>query len=95
MRQEFVNTAPTVRIVGKVQSLHGDKCVLDASGEVEVDLIRDANFEIGRFYEVVGKINQDLSIKMLSATDFGTDFDIAALDRALNYYHKNKEIFYA
>jgi replication factor A3 len=37
-------------------------------------LPQDAHLTVGNAVEVVGKVNQDLSIKVLQATDMGTNF---------------------
>lgn len=31
------------------------------------------NFEIGHYYEFIGSVQNDLSLRVLGATDFGTD----------------------
>lgn len=57
----------TVKIVGKVKSL-GEVATIDASGDVLVHLAPDAHLQEGKFYEFIGRVNNDLSLKMLSTT---------------------------
>jgi len=42
----------------------------------------------------VGKVNQDLSVKVLRATDLGRDVDFAAISAVVDATHRYKEIFY-
>ncbi|KAA8906155.1 hypothetical protein TRICI_005188 [Trichomonascus ciferrii] len=79
----------TIRILGKVKSLHGESCVIDANGDVT-----DANFEVGQFYEVIGRISDDSSVKMLQYQDFGTNIDMTNVDNLVKLQHKYKTIFY-
>ncbi|KAM3084523.1 hypothetical protein ACMFMF_001878 [Clarireedia jacksonii] len=64
----------TVRMVGKVILLRGEEAKIDCDGEVRILLGRDAHLQVGNAVEIVGKVNQDLSIKVLRATDFGNNF---------------------
>jgi replication factor A3 len=49
----------------------------DTSEKTHANLHRntqDAHLQVGNAVEIVGKVNQDLSIKVLRATDFGNNF---------------------
>jgi len=50
---------------------------------------------VGNAVEVVGKVNQDLSVKVLRATDLGRDVDFTAISAVVDATHRYKEIFYA
>ncbi|KAI9816784.1 MAG: hypothetical protein M1827_001429 [Pycnora praestabilis] len=63
----------TVRILGKVTQLRGEQATVDAGGNITVILNRDSHLALNNAIEIIGKVNQDLSIKVLSATDFGTN----------------------
>jgi len=39
-------------------------------------------------------VQQDLSVKVLQATDFGGNMDYAAADAVVDATHRYKEIFY-
>jgi len=83
-----------VRIVGKVTQLRGDTADIDAAGVITVHLNRDAHLQVGNAVEIVGKVNQDLSIKVLQATDMGSGVDFAAMNALVDATHRYKEMFY-
>ncbi|CUS09726.1 unnamed protein product [Tuber aestivum] len=69
--QQFIGR--TIRLVGKVTDIHGDKATLDSSGVIVALTDRDSNLKLGNTMEVVAKVNPDLSIKVLTSTDFGNN----------------------
>ncbi|KAB8296191.1 hypothetical protein EYC80_008974 [Monilinia laxa] len=87
-------TSRTVRIVGKVTQLRGENATIDCDGAVTVLLNRDSHLQVGNAIEIVGKVNQDLTVKVLKATDFGTNFDFAAMNALVDANHRYKEIWY-
>ncbi|TGO58482.1 hypothetical protein BCON_0054g00120 [Botryotinia convoluta] len=87
-------TSRTVRMVGKVTQLRGDEATIESDGVVTVILNRDSHLQVGNAVEIVGKVNQDLSVKVLKATDFGTNFDFAAMNALVDANHRYKEIWY-
>lgn len=62
----------TVRIIGKVESQDGDIVNLEAKGPVKVKS-DGSDYEVGHFYEVVGKVEGSDQIVCLTSTDFGTN----------------------
>ncbi|KAG8530415.1 uncharacterized protein KY384_004917 [Bacidia gigantensis] len=66
-------TNQTVRILGKVTSLRGELATIDAQGSVNVTLNRDAHLQMGNAAEIVGKVQQDLSVRAFQAVDFGSN----------------------
>lgn len=52
--------------------LRGDQATLDSDGNVTAILNRDAHLTVGNAVEIVGKVGQDLSVRVLKATDLGT-----------------------
>lgn len=66
-------TSKTVRLVGRVTQLRGETATIDSEGNVTAHLNRDAHLTVGNAVEIVGKVNQDLSVKVLRATDLGRD----------------------
>ncbi|CAM1507826.1 Fc.00g046740.m01.CDS01 [Cosmosporella sp. VM-42] len=61
-----------VMLVGKVTQLRGDQATLDSDGTVTVLLNREAHLANGNGVQVIGKVNPDLSIKVLTSRDLGT-----------------------
>ncbi|PQE30067.1 replication factor a 3 protein [Rutstroemia sp. NJR-2017a WRK4] len=84
----------TVRMVGKVTLLRGEEAKIDCDGEVRILLGRDAHLQVGNAVEIVGKVNQDLSIKVLRATDFGNNFDFKSMNALVDVTHLHKQIWY-
>ncbi|KAF2653983.1 replication factor A protein 3, partial [Lophiostoma macrostomum CBS 122681] len=83
-----------VRMVGKVVQLRGDMAIIDAGGNVDVILNRDAHLQVNHAVEVIGKVDQNLAIKVQAATDFGTNIDYAAANAVVEATHRHKAIFY-
>ncbi|GAM89051.1 hypothetical protein ANO11243_070850 [Dothideomycetidae sp. 11243] len=63
----------TVRILGKVSQLRGDQAMLDAGGQITLLLNR-----VDHAVEVIGKVDKDLQVRVLVATDFGTNIGTIA-----------------
>ncbi|KAI9716229.1 MAG: hypothetical protein M1812_005454 [Candelaria pacifica] len=84
----------TVRILGKVTQLRGDQATIDAAGNITVLLNRDSHLILNNAVEIIGKVNSDLTVKVLSATDFGDNLDYAAVESVVEATHRYKEIFY-
>ncbi|MCJ1224356.1 hypothetical protein MMC12_001001 [Toensbergia leucococca] len=76
----------TIRLLGRVTSLHGETAILDAGGSVTVHLNRDAHLTLNSAVEIVGKVQPDMSIKVFQATDFGTNIG-NPLSPPLRRYH--------
>jgi replication factor A3 len=66
-------TSRTIRLTGRVTQLRGETATLDSDGAVTAQLNRDAHLTVGNMVEIVGKVNPDLSIRVLRATDLGRD----------------------
>ncbi|KAK3721507.1 hypothetical protein LTR37_003063 [Vermiconidia calcicola] len=86
----------TVRILGKVRELRGEQAKIDAGGQVNVHLNRDAHLQINHAVEIIGKVQNDLSVKVLVSTDFGPEgnVDFSAVDAVVDATHRYHEIFY-
>ncbi|KAJ4329917.1 hypothetical protein N0V87_010461 [Didymella glomerata] len=83
-----------VRVLGKVVQLRGENAVIDAGGQIDVILNRDAHLAVGHAVEVIGKVDGNLAIKVQAATDFGTNIDFNAANAVVEATHRHKEIFY-
>ncbi|KAJ3461293.1 hypothetical protein MRS44_009846 [Fusarium solani] len=64
-----------IMLVGKVTQLRGDQATLDSDGTVTVLLNRDAHLANGNSVQVIGKVNPDLTIKVLTSRDLGNSVD--------------------
>ncbi|KAL9589680.1 MAG: hypothetical protein Q9203_001523 [Teloschistes exilis] len=64
-------TNATVRILGRVTALRGESATIDASGNIQLHLNRDAHLTLNNAVEIIGKVHPDLSVKVLQAMDFG------------------------
>ncbi|KAL6922780.1 hypothetical protein FSST1_000054 [Fusarium sambucinum] len=63
-----------VMLVGEVTQLRGDQATLESDGTVTVLLnreLQDAHLSNGNAVQVIGKVNPDLSIKVLTSRDLG------------------------
>jgi replication factor A3 len=69
--EHFTNR--TIRLTGRVTQLRGETATLDSDGAVTAHLNRDAHLTVGNMVEIVGKVNGDLSVRVLRATDLGRD----------------------
>ncbi|KAI1008061.1 hypothetical protein K3495_g176 [Podosphaera aphanis] len=85
----------TVRMTGKVTQLRGEMAALDSDGNVTLHLNPEAHLTVGHAAEIVGKVNQDFSIRVLKATDLGPNVDFKAVQAVVDATHRYKEIFYA
>ncbi|KAF7194102.1 Replication factor A protein 3, partial [Pseudocercospora fuligena] len=72
----------TVRIVGKVRQIRGETA--------------DCHLQNNHAIEIIGKVQQDLSVKVLASTDFGPEnnIDFNAIDAVVDATHRYHEIFY-
>ncbi|KAI0381822.1 hypothetical protein F5Y04DRAFT_280470 [Hypomontagnella monticulosa] len=62
-----------VIIVGKVLQLRGEVAFLEADGQVQANLNRDCHLMVGNGAQIIGKVNPDLSVKVLNAIDLGSN----------------------
>uniref|UniRef100_A0A060TC48 ARAD1D33242p n=1 Tax=Blastobotrys adeninivorans TaxID=409370 RepID=A0A060TC48_BLAAD len=84
-----------VRIIGKVKSLHGETCVIDSRGDVVVHLTSVAHLSQDQFYEIIGTVKEDHSIRMKQSYACNADIDFNMMDKLLALYHRHhSELFY-
>ncbi|KAK0377105.1 replication factor A protein 3 [Colletotrichum limetticola] len=81
-----------VMLIGKVLQLRGDSAVLDADGNVTAILNRDVHLTNGNGAQIIGKVNPDLSIKVLTSRDLGpgVDYQLAAAVPSGRVYGRNQ-----
>jgi len=69
-----------VMVVGKVTQLRGDTATIDSDGSVTAHLNRESHLKVGSGALIIGKVNPDLGIKVLSSTELespvGIDYDL-------------------
>ncbi|KAK3059086.1 hypothetical protein LTR09_000652 [Extremus antarcticus] len=85
-----------VRILGKVRQLRGEQATVDAGGQIIVHLNRDAHLQLNHAVEIIGKVQNDLSVKVMASTDFGPEggIDFNAVEAVVDATHRYHEIFY-
>ncbi|KAI0199396.1 replication factor A protein 3 [Astrocystis sublimbata] len=92
MLSSYVNQ--NVIIVGKVLQLRGESALLDANGEVNAIFSnRDTHLMAGNGVQVIGKVNQDLSVKVLSSLDLGNSVDYQVAQSVVEVTHQHKNLF--
>jgi replication factor A3 len=82
-----------VILVGKVVQLLGDQAVIDSDGSVTVLLNRDAHLTNGNAVQIIGKVNSDLSVKVLHSLDLGPNVDMKVSSAVVEATHRHREIF--
>ncbi|KAF1345898.1 replication factor A protein 3 [Delphinella strobiligena] len=84
----------TVRILGKVTQLRGEQATIDAGGQIQVHLNREAHLIMDHVVEIIGKVQGDLSVRVLVSTDFGIGIDMSVYESVVDATHRYREIFY-
>ncbi|KAK4203659.1 replication factor A protein 3 [Triangularia verruculosa] len=82
-----------VMIVGKVVQIRGEDAIIDADGNIPCKLNRDAHLSPGNGVQVIGKVNPDLSVKVLSSLDLGTGVDYNLANTVVEVSHQHKSLF--
>ncbi|KAH6675309.1 replication factor A protein 3 [Plectosphaerella plurivora] len=82
-----------VIIVGKVTQLRGEIAVLDSDGNVTVNLDRDAHLISGNGAQVIGKVNPDLTVKVLTSKDLGPDVDYSLVKSVVEATQQHRSLF--
>ncbi|CDZ96329.1 RPA3 [Phaffia rhodozyma] len=78
----------TVRLTCKIIKLNGDTAVVEASDQGQVDLHLNRESHLSDPYvEVIGKVGDDLSIKVLTGMDMGADLDLSVVDAVVKMMH--------
>ncbi|KAK4505107.1 hypothetical protein PRZ48_003070 [Zasmidium cellare] len=86
----------TVRILGKVAQIRGETGTLDSDGQITCHLNRDAHWQLHHAFEIIGKVQNDLSVKVMASTDMGPEgaVDFTAYEAVVDATHHYHEIFY-
>jgi replication factor A3 len=83
----------SVIVVGKVIQLRGEEAIIDADGNITAHLNREAHLLAGNAAQVIGKVNPDLSIKVLSSMDLGTKVDYNLANTVVEISHQHRNLF--
>lgn len=89
-----------VRIIGKLTSpttlsttsITNDRGIIQLN--VQQDNLRTKLSNIDEYYEVIGQIQSDLSLKVLDSIPFGTEINELGVANLVKYSNKCKEIYY-
>ncbi|KAM0698293.1 hypothetical protein Q7P36_001759 [Cladosporium allicinum] len=86
----------TVRILGKVRQIRGEQATIDAGGQVSVFLNRDSHLQLNHAVEIIGKVQNDLSVRVMASTDLGPEsgIDFNAVEAVVDVTHRYPEMFY-
>lgn len=81
-----------VMIVGKIVQLRGDEAIMDSAGNITLALDREAHLVNGNSAQVIGKVNPDHSIKVLTSKDVG-QADFQLYQSVVEATHQYKDLF--
>ncbi|RYP07064.1 hypothetical protein DL764_002755 [Monosporascus ibericus] len=81
-----------VMIIGKVLQLRGDSAIIDAEGQITIMLNRDVHLTPGNGVQVIGKVNPDFSVKVLSGQDLGDNVDYQVSQAVVDATHRYKHL---
>eukprot|EP01006_Ploeotia_vitrea_P067473 TRINITY_DN97378_c0_g1_i1.p2 TRINITY_DN97378_c0_g1~~TRINITY_DN97378_c0_g1_i1.p2 ORF type:complete len:125 (+),score=48.02 TRINITY_DN97378_c0_g1_i1:49-375(+) len=93
--QRYVGS--TVRLVGQVKAVEEKTAVVEASDgrDVTVRVSDPQHFVQQQFVEVVGHVEQDLSVRQDMAASFGASFDMANYNQALKLMNGKYQYIFA
>ncbi|KAL1881872.1 hypothetical protein Daus18300_000926 [Diaporthe australafricana] len=82
-----------VIVVGRVAQLRGESAVIDADGNITAHLNREAHLSSGNAVQIIGKVNPDLSIRVLSSLDLGAGVDLSVYQHVVEATQKHGQLF--
>ncbi|TPX08350.1 uncharacterized protein E0L32_001925 [Thyridium curvatum] len=85
-----------VMIVGKVAQLRGDTAVVDSDGNITAQLNRESHLTTGNAVQLIGKVNPDLSVKVMDSLDLGSGaaVDMGVYQALVEASHRVREIHF-
>ncbi|KAJ1329451.1 DNA recombination [Microdochium nivale] len=92
-RQLDTFVGKNVLVVGNVIQLRGEVALLETDGQVTCLLNREAHLTPGNFAQVIGKVNPDLSVKVLSSLDLGANVDANSVQSVIDVTHQYPNLF--
>ncbi|KAI4726263.1 hypothetical protein E4T49_06042 [Aureobasidium sp. EXF-10728] len=57
--------------------------------------MQEAHLTVNHAVEIIGKVQADLSVRVLTSTDFGENIDFSLADAVVDATHHHNEIFYS
>lgn len=93
-------TNRTVRVIGKVEEIQGSDLKLytpsDTSNNLTITVTTtpDLEFQQGLWYEIIGRVMDNLSLRAIDIQNFGENISEKAVAGLVKYSHKTPEIFY-
>ncbi|KAF9408103.1 hypothetical protein BGZ94_002448 [Podila epigama] len=83
-----------IRFVGKIVEQNGTTAVMSASDKGQVQIHMNAGTQyLSQYVEVIGNVNQDLSITELTASSFGDDFDMETYNELVKKMQQFPTVF--
>ncbi|KAJ4423544.1 hypothetical protein N0V82_001869 [Gnomoniopsis sp. IMI 355080] len=82
-----------VTIIGRVDQLRGEEATIDADGHIKAYLNREAHLSPNGAAQIIGKVNQNLTIKVLSAVDLGFGIDFKVCQQVVELSQRYKHLF--
>ncbi|KAJ3281483.1 hypothetical protein HK104_011447 [Borealophlyctis nickersoniae] len=85
----------TVRLVGKVLQIHGTQAIVEAcdEGQVTVHLSPAGVLSPGATVEVIGKVDDDLSVVEMTSVSFSDVYDRAAYNKMVLLAKEHPDTF--
>ncbi|RDX47243.1 replication factor A protein 3 [Polyporus arcularius HHB13444] len=81
----------TVRLIAKLITFKDGRAIVEASdgGQVEVSLPRNDSLDC-QYLEIIGKVEDERTIKMLGHVKFGDDVDMKLAEQVVQIWHDPK-----
>lgn len=89
------STSKTVRIIGKLNSIDsGSSGTINSNGTINITSATDMNnLTVDNWYEILGKVQKDLSVNVLEFFDFGKDINENAVKKLVEVVHRVPELY--
>ncbi|ETS79910.1 hypothetical protein PFICI_07439 [Pestalotiopsis fici W106-1] len=89
--ESYINK--NVMIVGKVIQVRGTEALIDADGQISINLTAQEHLTPGNACQIIGKVNTDLSIKVLTSKDLGDNVDYNVVQSVVDATQQYREMF--
>ncbi|CCH46935.1 Replication protein A 14 kDa subunit [Wickerhamomyces ciferrii] len=90
----------TVRVIGKVEQIDGSNLKLYTPSDnsnnlsITVSTTPDLEFQQGIWYEIIGRVLDNLTLRAIDIQNFGENINEKAVAGLVKYSNKSSEIFY-
>ncbi|KAF3021068.1 hypothetical protein G7054_g14314 [Neopestalotiopsis clavispora] len=82
-----------VIVVGKVIQVRGEEALIDADGQISITLSEAEHLTPGNACQIIGKVNKDLSIKVMASKDLGTNVDYDVVQSVVEATQQHRDMF--